>query len=192
LRAESSLFESLFPPLRGKTRQRAGISGKLADMTRSKRSQNTSRAADPKARILALHGPNLNLLGVREPDLYGHTTLGDIHRAMEDRARAEGMLLESFQSNHEGQLIDRIQAAASEGIDFIIINPAAYTHTSVGLRDALSAVAIPYIEVHLSNIHAREPFRHHSYFSDRAVGVICGLGAQGYLAALEFAVSKLR
>jgi 3-dehydroquinate dehydratase II len=182
----------LVPFFMGRTGQCAAISGKLADMTRSKRSQNTSSAAEPKARILALHGPNLNLLGTREPDIYGHTTLADIHRAMEDRARADAVLLESFQSNHEGQLIDRVQAAASEGVDFIIINPAAYTHTSVGLRDALCAVAIPYIEVHLSNIHAREPFRHHSYFSDRAVGVICGLGAQGYLAALEFALSKLR
>ena len=143
-------------------------------------------------RILALHGPNLNLLGTREPEVYGHTTLADIHIAMEARARANGVQLESFQSNHEGQLIDRVQAAAVEGIDFIIINPAAYTHTSIALRDALAAVRIPFVEVHLSNIHARESFRHHSYFSDFAVGVICGLGVQGYLAAVDFAIDRLR
>jgi 3-dehydroquinate dehydratase-2 len=112
--------------------------------------------------------------------------------AMESLARANGARLESFQSNHEGQLIDRIQAAAVEGTGFIIINPAAYTHTSVALRDALVAVRIPFVEVHLSNIHAREPFRHHSYFSDCAVGVICGLGVRGYLAAVDFAVARLR
>jgi 3-dehydroquinate dehydratase-2 len=143
-------------------------------------------------RILALHGPNLNLLGTREPEVYGHATLGDIHIAMESLARANGARLESFQSNHEGQLIDRIQGAAAEGIGFIIINPAAYTHTSIALRDALAAVRIPFVEVHLSNIHAREPFRHHSYFSDCAVGVICGLGVRGYLAAVDFAVARLR
>ncbi|MBR0566689.1 type II 3-dehydroquinate dehydratase [Azoarcus sp. L1K30] len=161
-------------------------------MTRSKRSQKSESPPPPQARILVLHGPNLNLLGTREPDIYGRTTLADIHVGMECRARADGVLLESFQSNHEGQLIDRIQAAASEGVSFIIINPAAYTHTSVALRDALAAVQIPYVEVHLSNVHAREPFRQHSYFSDRAVGVICGLGAYGYLAAIEFALSRLR
>ncbi|MBL8446748.1 MAG: type II 3-dehydroquinate dehydratase [Zoogloeaceae bacterium] len=143
------------------------------------------------ARILVLHGPNLNLLGAREPDIYGRTTLADIHDAMESRAKAQGVVVESFQSNHEGQLIDRVQAAAAEGVGFIIINPAGYTHTSVSLRDALAAVAIPFVEVHLSNIHAREPFRTHSYFSDKAVGVICGLGAQGYMAALEFALARL-
>ncbi|MGL4408211.1 type II 3-dehydroquinate dehydratase [Zoogloea sp.] len=143
-------------------------------------------------RILVLHGPNLNLLGRREPTIYGHTTLADIHLAMESRAKADGVLLESFQSNHEGELIDRIQAASTEGVNFIIINPAAYTHTSVGMRDALAGVAIPFVEVHLSNVHAREPFRHHSYFSDKAVGVICGLGAQGYQLALEFALTRLR
>ena len=143
-------------------------------------------------RILVLHGPNLNLLGTREPEVYGHTTLADIHTAMESRARANGVQLESFQSNHEGQLVDRVQAAAAEGIDFIIINPAAYTHTSIALRDALAAVRIPFVEVHLSNIHTREPFRHHSYFSDLAVGVICGLSIQGYLAAVDFAVARLQ
>ncbi len=161
-------------------------------MTRSKRSQQAESPPPPQARILVLHGPNLNLLGSREPDIYGKTTLSDIHAAMESRARADSVLLESFQSNHEGQLIDRVQAAASEGVAFIVINPAAYTHTSVALRDALAAVQIPYVEVHLSNVHAREPFRQHSYFSDRAVGVVCGLGAYGYLAALEFALTRLR
>lgn len=161
-------------------------------MTRSKRSKTSESPPPPPNRILVLHGPNLNLLGTREPDVYGRTTLADIHAAMEARGRAEGILVESFQSNHEGQLIDRVQAAGTEEIRFIIINPAGYTHTSVALRDALAAVAIPYVEVHLSNIHAREAFRHHSYFSDRATGVICGLGAYGYMAALEFALSKLR
>jgi len=142
-------------------------------------------------RILVLHGPNLNLLGVREPEIYGRTTLSDIHARLEARARAAGVRLESFQSNHEGELVDRIQAAMEEGVDFILINPGAYTHTSVALRDALAAVSIPFIEVHLSNIHAREPFRHRSYLSDRAVGVICGLGAYGYEAALEYALRTL-
>jgi 3-dehydroquinate dehydratase-2 len=144
------------------------------------------------ARILVLHGPNLNLLGTREPDVYGRTTLADIHTMMEARAHADGVQIESFQSNSEGGLIDRVQAAGSEGIEFIIINPAGYTHTSVALRDALAAVAIPFIEVHLSNIHAREAFRHHSYFSEIAVGTICGLGAQGYALALEAALARIR
>lgn len=161
-------------------------------MTRQKRSKSADSAPPPQNRILVLHGPNLNLLGTREPEIYGRTTLADIHTAMDARARADGTIVESFQSNHEGQLIDRVQAAAVEGVRFIIINPAGYTHTSVALRDALAAVAIPYVEVHLSNIHAREAFRHHSYFSDRAAGVICGLGAYGYMAALEFALSQLR
>ena len=142
-------------------------------------------------RILVLHGPNLNLLGVREPQIYGRTTLSDIHARLEARAQAAGARLESFQSNHEGELVDRIQAAMEEGVDFILINPGAYTHTSVALRDALAAVSIPFIEVHLSNIHAREPFRHHSYLSDQAVGVLCGLGAYGYEAALEYALRAL-
>lgn len=160
-------------------------------MKRTNRGKKAENETPPQARILVLHGPNLNLLGSREPDVYGRTTLADIHTAMDSRARADGVLLESFQSNHEGQLIDRVQAAASEGVRFIIINPAGYTHTSVALRDALAAVAIPYVEVHLSNIHAREPFRKHSYFSDKAAGVVCGLGAYGYLAALDFALSRL-
>jgi 3-dehydroquinate dehydratase-2 len=143
-------------------------------------------------RILVLHGPNLNLLGRREPEIYGHQTLADIHAAMEARGRADGVQIESFQSNSEGELIDRVQAAAAEGIEFIIINPGAYTHTSIALRDALAGVAIPFIEIHLSNIHAREAFRQHSYFSDIAVGVICGLGAQGYELALDAALARIR
>lgn len=161
-------------------------------MTRKNRPQEATAEDRPQSRILVLHGPNLNLLGRREPGIYGLTTLSDIHEAMESRAKADGVLLESFQSNHEGELVNRVQAAATEGVNFIVINPAAYTHTSVALRDALTGVAIPFVEVHLSNVHAREPFRHHSYFSDKAVGVICGLGAQGYQLALEFALSRLR
>jgi len=160
-------------------------------MVKQTRTQKNRPADATQLRILALHGPNLNLLGTREPGVYGRTTLADIHLTMEARARADGVRIESFQSNSEGELIDRIQSAASEGINFIIINPARYTHTSVALRDALLAVNIPFIEVHLSNVHAREAFRHHSYFSDIAVGVICGLGAQGYELALEAALTAL-
>ncbi len=141
-------------------------------------------------RILVLHGPNLNLLGVREPEIYGRTTLSDIHTTLSARA-GNTAVVESFQSNHEGELVDRIQAAMEEGVDFILINPGAYTHTSVAIRDALLAVQIPFIEVHLSNVHAREPFRRHSYLSDKAVGVIAGLGAFGYEAALEAALRWL-
>lgn len=159
--------------------------------TESKKSNATSGKVLP-VRVLVLHGPNLNLLGSREPAVYGHTTLADIHQAMEAKARTQGVQIESFQSNHEGELVDRIQAARAEGIEFIIINPAAYTHTSVAMRDALAAVSIPFIEVHLSNVHAREEFRRHSYFSDLAVGVICGLGAQGYELALEAALARIR
>jgi 3-dehydroquinate dehydratase-2 len=161
-------------------------------MSKQTRRQKAASAAESAPRILVLHGPNLNLLGRREPEIYGTTTLADIHATMEARGRADGVQIESFQSNGEGELIDRVQAAASEGIEFIIINPGGYSHTSVALRDALAAVAIPFIEVHLSNIHAREPFRHRSYFSDIAVGVICGLGAQGYELALEAALTRIR
>lgn len=152
---------------------------------------DSSTGPGRNARILVLHGPNLNLLGTREPEVYGRTTLADIHTMMEARAHADGVQIESFQSNSEGGLIDRVQAAGSEGIEFIIINPGGYTHTSVALRDAFSAVRIPFIEVHLSNIHARETFRHHSYFSEIAIGVICGLGAQGYALALEAALARI-
>jgi 3-dehydroquinate dehydratase-2 len=144
-----------------------------------------------RARILVLHGPNLNLLGRREPEIYGSATLADIHATMEARARARGIQIESFQSNSEGELIDRIQAAATEGIEFIIVNPGAYSHTSIAIPDALRGVAIPYIEVHISNIHAREAFRHHSHFSASAAGVICGLGVQGYELALDAALARI-
>jgi 3-dehydroquinate dehydratase-2 len=164
----------------------------MSKRTTTKSAGSTGSRGGRDARILVLHGPNLNLLGSREPGIYGRTTLADIHVAMEARARAEGIQIESFQSNSEGGLIDRVQAAGAEGIEFIIINPAGYTHTSVALRDALAAVAIPFIEVHLSNIFARESFRQHSYFSDLAVGVISGLGAQGYELALEAALAQIR
>jgi 3-dehydroquinate dehydratase-2 len=127
-------------------------------------------------RLLVLHGPNLNLLGTREPEVYGRVTLPQIDQALADRAADAGVELATFQSNHEGALVDRIQAARTEKTDFIVINPAAYTHTSVAIRDALAGVGIPFVEIHLSNVHRREPFRHHSYFSDQAEGVICGLG----------------
>jgi 3-dehydroquinate dehydratase-2 len=145
-----------------------------------------------RARILVLHGPNLNLLGRREPGIYGSATLADVHTAMESRAHARGVQIESFQSNSEGELIDRIQSAATEGIEFIVINPGAYSHTSIAIPDALRGVAIPYIEVHISNIHAREAFRHHSHFSASAVGVICGLGIQGYELALDAALTRIK
>ncbi len=141
--------------------------------------------------ILVLHGPNLNLLGTREPEIYGHTTLGDVDAGLRARAAELGLGLVSFQSNHEGALVDRIQAARTEGVGFIIINPAAYTHTSVAIRDALAGVAIPFIEVHLTNIHRREAFRHKSFFSDLAVGSIVGLGTRGYRLALEAAHAAL-
>lgn len=143
------------------------------------------------ATLLVLHGPNLNLLGTREPDKYGATTLAEINQNLEQQAREAGHHLMYLQSNAEYELIDRIHAAKGEGVDFILINPAAFTHTSVALRDALLAVSIPFIEVHLSNVHKREPFRHYSYFSDVAVGVICGLGASGYRLALEAALEQL-
>ena len=160
-------------------------------MSKQTRSQKTA-SQDSGPRVLVLHGPNLNLLGTREPGIYGRSTLAEIHRAMESQGRAAGVQVESFQSNSEGELIDRVQSAASEGVQFIILNPAGYTHTSIALRDALAAVAIPFIEVHLSNIHARESFRHHSYFSDIAVGVICGFGSEGYEIALAAALARIR
>jgi 3-dehydroquinate dehydratase-2 len=141
--------------------------------------------------ILVLHGPNLNLLGTREPEVYGAQTLAQIDAELSAIAAQAGARLQSFQSNHEGALVDRIQAARSDGTQIIVINPAAYTHTSVAIRDALAAVALPFIEVHLSNIHRREPFRHHSYLSDLAVGVICGLGASGYRLAVRHALESL-
>ncbi|MDD2884339.1 MAG: type II 3-dehydroquinate dehydratase [Dechloromonas sp.] len=155
----------------------------------TKRKSNSSAASQP--RILVIHGPNLNLLGTREPEHYGRVTLADINLALVDQAERAGLELECFQSNHEGALIERVHAAREQGVAAIIINPAGYTHTSVALRDALAGVAIPFVEVHLSNVHAREAFRHHSYFSDIAIGVICGLGHQGYRLALEFLLNKL-
>jgi 3-dehydroquinate dehydratase-2 len=143
------------------------------------------------ATILVLHGPNLNLLGKREPGIYGSTTLADINLELERLARERGHHLLHMQSNAEYELVDRVQDAGREGVNFILINPAAFTHTSVALRDALSAVAIPFIEIHLSNIHAREEFRRVSYFSDLARGVICGLGAQGYTLGLLAALQQL-
>lgn len=160
-------------------------------MSKQTSRQKTSSDEARVPRILILHGPNLNLLGRREPEIYGHKSLVDIHATLEARGRAAGVQVESYQSNSEGELIDRVQAAAAEGIEFIIINPGGYTHTSIALRDALAGVAIPFVEVHLSNIHAREAFRRHSYFSDIAVGVICGLGAQGYELALEAALARI-
>ena len=139
--------------------------------------------------ILVLHGPNLNLLGEREPQHYGKQTLEDIDQALKTIALAESIKLETMQSNSEGDLVNKIQSLHNDKVDFLIINPAAYTHTSVAMRDALSAVKVPFIEVHLSNVYAREPFRHHSYFSDIAVAVISGLGADGYIAALNFAIN---
>jgi 3-dehydroquinate dehydratase-2 len=141
--------------------------------------------------ILVLHGPNLNLLGTREPDKYGTDTLADINAGLAAAAKAAGHHLMTLQSNAEYELVERIHEARTEGVEFILINPAAFTHTSVALRDALLAVQIPFIEVHLSNVHAREPFRQHSYFSDVAVGVISGLGAIGYELALTAAMRRL-
>ena len=141
-------------------------------------------------RILVINGPNLNLLGTREPDRYGTVTLQAIEQRLLEQARAAGAELTCFQSNSESELVDRIQQAGTQGIEFIIVNPAAYTHTSVALRDALAAVRIPFVEVHLSNIHAREPFRSRSYFSDIAVGIVSGMGAQGYELALAYALDE--
>ena len=141
--------------------------------------------------ILVVNGPNLNLLGMREPEHYGRTTLADIEQSLAERAECAQVNLEFFQSNAESELVERIQAASRDAVDFIVINPAAFTHTSVAIRDALLASAIPFIEVHLSNVHAREPFRHHSYLSDVAVGVICGLGPSGYQFAFDAALQRL-
>lgn len=143
------------------------------------------------ATILVLNGPNLNLLGTREPELYGSATLDDINHSLTEQATAAGHHLQTLQSNAEYELIDRIHDASQEGVNFIIFNPGAFTHTSIAIRDALLGVKIPFIEVHLSNVHGREPFRRHSYFSDIAEGVICGLGAQGYELALTAAINIL-
>lgn len=143
------------------------------------------------AKILVLHGPNLNLLGTREPAVYGRATLAEIDADLARAAEAAGHTLASLQSNAEHVLVERVQAAAADGTAFILINPAAFTHTSIALRDALAAVAVPFVEVHLSNVHAREPFRRHSYLSDLAVGVIAGFGADSYRLALDAALRRL-
>ena len=140
--------------------------------------------------ILVIHGPNLNLLGVREPAVYGRTSLAAVNRRLIAQGKAAGVQVSCFQHNHEGALVDRIQSARDQGVSFIVINPAAYTHSSIALRDALAGVGIPFIEVHLSNIFAREPFRHHSCVSDLAAGIVCGLGPQGYELALQFALTQ--
>ena len=140
--------------------------------------------------VLILHGPNLNLLGIREPEVYGNITLDDINRNLEKLAENDGVKIDFFQSNAEFALIDRVQLTMTDGTDFIIINPAAYTHTSVALRDALAAVKVPFIEVHISNVYSRESFRRHSYFSDLAIGVISGLGVKGYELALQYALHQ--
>jgi 3-dehydroquinate dehydratase II len=143
------------------------------------------------AKLLVLHGPNLNLLGTREPEVYGRTTLAEIDAGLRQRAGDAGHALECFQSNAEHALVERVQAAREDGTVFVLINPAAFTHTSVALRDALAAVGLPFIEVHLSNPHAREAFRHTSYFSDLAVGVVAGFGADSYRYALDAALARL-
>jgi 3-dehydroquinate dehydratase II len=152
----------------------------------------TQAAANPFKRVLVLHGPNLNLLGVREPEHYGRDNLEAINQRLVAKAQAAGIALESLQSNSESDLLAKIHSLFQQPVDFIVINPAAFTHTSVALRDALAAVKIPFIEVHLSNVHAREQFRHHSYFSDLAVGVVSGLGAVGYEYALDYAINHIR
>jgi 3-dehydroquinate dehydratase-2 len=141
--------------------------------------------------ILVLHGPNLNMLGLREPQHYGSATLDSINQSLASKAKSAGIALETFQSNSEADLVTKIQSLATHKVDFVIINPAAFTHTSVAMRDALSAVKVPFIEVHLSNVFAREAFRHHSYFTDIAVGIISGLGAQGYTLALDYAIQHI-
>lgn len=137
--------------------------------------------------ILVLNGPNLNLLGLREPHLYGHTTMPELEAGLLALAKTLGVTLTTYQSNHEGALVDRIQAARTDGTDFIILNAGAYTHTSVAIRDALAGISKPFVEVHVSNVYKREEFRHHSYLSDLAVGVVAGLGPSGYEAAVRFA-----
>ncbi|MBS0448654.1 MAG: type II 3-dehydroquinate dehydratase [Proteobacteria bacterium] len=143
-------------------------------------------------KLLVINGPNLNLLGTREPAVYGSTTLADVEALCRAEGEALGIEVLTFQSNHEGALIDRVHAARHEGVDFIVINPGAYTHTSVALRDAFAGVAIPFIEIHISNVHRREAFRHHSYFSDIAEGTIVGLGVHGYRYAVRAAAERPR
>ncbi|MDD3674355.1 MAG: type II 3-dehydroquinate dehydratase [Thauera propionica] len=143
-------------------------------------------------KVLVINGPNLNLLGTREPHIYGATTLADVENALQAQAEQLGLALDCFQSNHEGAIVDRIHQARLDGVDFAIINPGAYTHTSVAIRDAFAGVAIPFVEVHISNVHKREAFRHHSYLSDIAEAVMAGFGTMGYDLALQFVASRLR
>lgn len=156
----------------------------------SKIRRKASRRSRTPGKILVLHGPNLNMLGIREPAIYGREDLDSINRRLIASARKGGVVLEAFQSNQEGALIERVHASKKKGIAWIIVNPAGLTHTSVALRDAFASVEIPFIEVHLSNIYSREPFRRHSYFSDLAIGTICGLGSRGYDLALQFAMQS--
>lgn len=180
--------------LRGNTGHFVANCGKLAGMimpTQTKVRPLAKRKAPAAGkRVLVLHGPNLNLLGMREPEVYGRVTLVEIDRKLAATGRAAGATVSCFQSNHEGALIDRVHLAARQGVSAIIINPAGYTHTSIALRDALAGVAIPFVEVHLSNVHAREPFRRVSYFSDLALGTICGFGSDGYELALQFILQR--
>ncbi|MEX0638413.1 MAG: type II 3-dehydroquinate dehydratase [Burkholderiales bacterium] len=150
-----------------------------------------AKSTKPRS-VLLLNGPNLNLLGTREPDLYGSDTLAQIERRLAARAKSAGVKLECLQTNHEGVAVDRVQQAQRERVGFIILNPAAFTYSSIALRDALTAVQIPFLEVHLSNIHAREPWRAHSHFTAVAVGSILGLGSRGYDLALEYAIERLK
>jgi 3-dehydroquinate dehydratase-2 len=143
-------------------------------------------------RVLVINGPNLNLLGTREPQVYGTTTLADIEDGLRRQGQSLGLQVECFQSNHEGAIVDRIHAARSDGTRFGIVNPGAYTHTSVAIRDALTGVALPFVELHISNVHRREPFRHHSYLSDVAEAVLAGFGTQGYALALQYVAARLR
>ena len=141
--------------------------------------------------VLVINGPNLNSLGTREPEIYGSTTLADIEAGAVAQGRAAGLSVATFQSNHEGDIVDRLHTAREQGVRFVIINPGAFTHTSVAIRDAFAAVAIPFVEVHISNVHAREEFRRHSYLSDIAVGVLAGFGAYGYQMAMSFVIDRL-
>ncbi len=159
-------------------------------MSKLKRAAGTPRRR--LKNILVLHGPNLNLLGAREARIYGKETIQSINERLSRMAGSEGASLQVFQSNHEGALIERVQGGKQQRISWIIVNPGGLTHTSVALRDAFAAVKIPFIEVHLSNIYSREPFRRHSYFSDLAVGTICGLGSRGYDLALQFVLQESR
>ena len=142
-------------------------------------------------KVLVINGPNLNLLGTREPHIYGATTLADVENGLRTQAEQLGLALDCFQSNHEGAIVDRIHQARLDGVDFAIINPGAFTHTSVAIRDAFAGVAIPFVEVHISNVHKREAFRHHSYLSDIAEAVMAGFGTQGYVLALQYIAARL-